>query len=54
MTNAQIIANLSAALIATINFRLTMGYSLDEAKRHARERSIAGPAVWVIVEEHFA
>ena len=55
MTNAQIIENLSAKLVKTINFRMSeMGETYDQAKAAAKESSCAGSAVWAVVDKHFA
>ena len=55
MTNAQIIATLSAKIIAIINHRMNdIGDTLEAAQEHARKASCAGPAVWEVVDEHFA
>jgi len=55
MTNAQIIEALVNKLSATIVWRMEeMEDSYDEAKAYAQERSVAGDAVWKILDEKFA
>ena len=57
MTNSQIIANISKKLIACIEFQMSddgMGLSYAEAKAFAAKSSIAGAAVWAVVDSYFA
>lgn len=54
MTNAQIIDTLAKKLIKQIAFRMAeMGESYDQAKAVAMSSSVAGPAVWAVVDAHF-
>ena len=55
MNNQQIIEALVAKLSARIQHRMEMmevGYA--EAKVYVSESSVAGPAVWKILDEKFA
>lgn len=55
MNNTQIIEALVKKLTATIVWRMEeMEDSYEQAKAYVKERSVAGPAVWKILDEKFA
>lgn len=55
MTNSQMITSLVASLAKKIAWRMTeMGDTYAEAKEKVAEASVAGPAVWKILDEQFA
>lgn len=55
MTNAQIIETLAAKITRRIEyFTRDLGLSLDEAKARAKAESVAGVAVWEVVNAQYA
>lgn len=53
MTNAQIIAQLSADHIRDMEFLMQDGATYDEALERVKARSVAGAGVWRAVAQHF-
>ena len=55
MTNAQIIEILTAKTLRSIAYRMTeRGESYAEAKTAVKPTTVAGPAVWAIIDAKFA
>lgn len=55
MTNAQMIQNFAAKLIARVTYRMeTFGDDYAKAKSMVSLESVAGPACWAIVDAKFA
>lgn len=54
MTNAQMIADFAAKLIARVQFRMdNFGDTYAKAKGMVQIESVAGPKCWAIVDQHF-
>lgn len=54
MTNAQIIEILTAKVLRAIAYRMTeRGENYAEAKLAVKPTTVAGPAVWAIVDAKF-
>lgn len=54
MTNAQIIETLAAKILRAIVYRMTeRGETYAEAKASVKPTTVAGPAVWAIVDAKF-
>jgi hypothetical protein len=54
MTNSQIIEKLSSQLIKKIEWRMAdLGENYATAKAKVQQDSVAGPAVWAVVDSKF-
>lgn len=54
MNNQQIIENLVKKLSHTIDWRMEdFEESYEEAKEYTKDKSVAGPAVWAILDEKY-
>jgi len=55
MTNTLLIATLSAKFARIIKHRMNdIGDSYEEARAYAAGRSVAGPAVWAVIDAEFS